>query len=175
MPDLFWEWRSSAFAMQGQGGLVKTSLTTYPWHMDQIPLSATVDGVSAVCIRNNAFLLVERAREPSKGWLAFPGGRREQGETPQEAAIRELHEETGIIATEVTYLTTVTFDYSTPEFPTAKPFRLAVFLAHDPIGEAIAADDAAAVHWLRVEEMAKFDVTESVLDVVVELAAGFKS
>ena len=143
--------------------------------MDQIPLSATVDGVSTVCIRDRAFLLVERAREPSKGWLAFPGGRREQGEMPQEAAIRELREETGITATEVTYLTTVTFDYSTPEFPAPKPFRLAVFLALDPMGEAIAADDAAAVHWLRVEEMAKFDVTESVLDVVRELAAGFKS
>ncbi|WP_457302170.1 NUDIX hydrolase [Phyllobacterium sp. P5_D12] len=143
--------------------------------MDQIPLSATVDGVSTVCIRDRAFLLVERAREPSKGWLAFPGGRREQGEMPQEAAIRELHEETGITATEVTYLTTVTFDYSTPEFPAPKPFRLAVFLALDPVGEAIAADDAAAVHWLRVEEMAAFDVTESVLDVANELARKFKT
>jgi len=142
--------------------------------MEQIPLSATVDGVSAVCIRDQAFLLVERAREPSKGRLAFPGGRREKGETPQDAAIRELHEETGITATEVTYLTTVTFDYSTSEFPTPKPFRLAVFLARDPMGEAIAADDAAAVHWLRVEEMAAFDVTESVLDVVHELAGEFK-
>jgi len=143
--------------------------------MNRIPLSATVDGVSTVCIRDQAFLLVERAREPSKGWLAFPGGRREQGETPHEAAIRELREETGISATEVAYLTTVTFDYSTPEFPAPKPFRLAVFLAHDPLGEAIAADDAAAVHWLRPEDMAAFDVTESVLDVVHELAAGFKS
>jgi len=143
--------------------------------MDQIPLSATVDGVSAVCIRDQAFLLVERGREPSKGWLAFPGGRREEGETPQEAAIRELHEETGITATEVTYLTTVTFDYSTPEFPTARPFHLAVFLAHDPMGEAIAADDAAAVHWLRVEEMAAFNVTESVLDVVNVLARRLKT
>ena len=68
----------------------------------------------------------------------------------------------------VTYLTTVTFDYSTSEFPTPKPFRLAVFLARDPVGEAVAADDAAAVHWLRVEEMAAFDVTESVLDVAHE-------
>lgn len=142
--------------------------------MDQIPLSATVDGVSAVCIRDNAFLLVERGREPSKGLLAFPGGRREEGETPQEAAIRELFEETGLVTTAVTYLTTVTFDYSTPEYPAAKPFRLAVFLAHDPMGEAVAADDAAAVHWLRVEEMAQFDVTESVLDVAHDLARTFK-
>jgi mutator protein MutT len=143
--------------------------------MDQVPLSATVDGVSAVCIRDQAFLLVERGREPSKGWLAFPGGRREHGETPQEAAIRELHEETGITATEVTYLTTVTFDYSTPEFPAPKPFRLAVFLVQDPTGEAVAADDAAAVHWLKLEEMSAFDVTQSVLDVVSELAGRFNS
>jgi mutator protein MutT len=143
--------------------------------MHQIPLSATVDGVSAVCIRDQAFLLVERGREPSKGWLAFPGGRREDGETPHTAAIRELYEETGIVATDVSYLTTVTFDYSTPEFPSPKPFRLAVFLAHDPMGEAIAADDAAAVHWLRVEEMTAFDVTESVLEVAQYLAHSFES
>lgn len=143
--------------------------------MDQIPLSATVDGVSAVCIRDGAFLLVERGREPSKGWLAFPGGRREEDEAPRDAAIRELYEETGIVATEVSYLTTVTFDYSTPEFPSPKPFRLAVFLARDPTGEAIAADDAAAVHWLRVEEMAAFDVTESVLEVAHYLAHSFES
>ena len=143
--------------------------------MDQIPLSATVDGVSAVCIRDRAFLLVERGREPSKGWLAFPGGRREEDEAPQDAAIRELYEETGIVATEVSYLTTVTFDYSTPEFPSPKPFRLAVFLARDPVGEAVAADDAAAVYWLRVEEMAAFDVTQSVLDVAHYLAHAFES
>lgn len=143
--------------------------------MDQIPLSATVDGVSAVCIRDRAFLLVERGREPSKGWLAFPGGRREEDEAPQDAAIRELYEETGIVATDVSYLTTVTFDYSTPEFPSPKPFRLAVFLARDPVGDAVAADDAAAVHWLRVEEMTAFDVTESVLEVAHYLAHSFES
>lgn len=142
--------------------------------MDQIPLVPTVDGVSAVCIRDHAFLLVERGREPSKGWLAFPGGSREDGETPQEAAIRELYEETGLAATQVTYLTTVTFNISTPEFPAAKPYNLAVFLAHDPVGEAVAADDAAAVHWLKVEEMAQFQVTESVLDVAYSLARKFK-
>lgn len=155
--------------------LVKRTCKAYRLDMDQIPLSPTVDGVSVVCIRDGAFLLVERGRDPSKGWLAFPGGRREDGETPQEAAIRELHEETGLAAAMVTYLTTVTFDYSTPEFPSPRPFRLAVFRAHDVLGEAIAADDAAAVHWLRYEEMTGFDVTESVLDVARELARDFES
>jgi 8-oxo-dGTP diphosphatase len=143
--------------------------------MVQIPLSPDVDGVSAVCIRNDAFLLVERGREPSKGWLAFPGGRREDGEAPDTAAMRELFEETGIRATEVTYLDTVVFDYSTPEFPASRPYHLAVFLAHDPVGDAVAADDAAAVHWLKVEEMAAFDVTASVLEMARKLAQDFKS
>ncbi len=143
--------------------------------MAQIPLSPTVDGVSAVCIRNEAFLLVERGREPSKGWLAFPGGRREEGEAPDAAAIRELFEETGIIATKVSYLDTVVFDYSTPEFPAPKAYHLAVFLAHDPVGEAVAADDAAAIHWLKFEEMAAFDVTPSVLDMAETLTRNFKS
>ncbi|MCO4319782.1 NUDIX domain-containing protein [Phyllobacterium sp. 21LDTY02-6] len=146
----------------------------YAFRMAQIPLSATVDGVSVVCIRGKAFLLVERSREPSKGWLAFPGGSREDGETPQEAALRELREETGLVATAVTYLDTVTFDLSTPEYPAPRPYRLAVFRAHDPIGEAIAADDAAAIHWLTFEEMAEHRVTESVLDFARHLAASFK-
>ncbi len=97
--------------------LVKRTCKAYRLDMDQIPLSPTVDGVSVGCIRDGAFLLVERGRDPSKGWLAFPGGRREDGETPQEAAIRELNEETGLSVAIITYLTTVTFDYSTPEFP----------------------------------------------------------
>ncbi|MGO4449506.1 NUDIX hydrolase [Phyllobacterium sp. TAF24] len=143
--------------------------------MAQIPLSPTVDGVSAVCVRNEAFLLVERGREPSKGWLAFPGGRREEGEAPDAAAIRELFEETGIIATKVSYLDTVVFDYSTPEFPAPKAYHLAVFLAHDPVGEAVAADDAAAVHWLKFEEMAAFDVTPSVLEMAETLTRNFKN
>ncbi|QND52496.1 NUDIX domain-containing protein [Phyllobacterium sp. 628] len=143
--------------------------------MAQIPLSPDVDGVSAVCIRDGAFLLVERGREPSKGWLAFPGGRREDGEAPQTAAIRELFEETGIRATEVSYLNTVVFDYSTPEFPAPKAYHLAVFLVHDATGDAVAADDAAAVHWLTLKEMAAFDVTESVLEMAHLLAKQFKS
>ena len=143
--------------------------------MEQIPLSATVDGASAVCIRDGAFLLVERGREPSKGWLAFPGGSCEDGEAPHEAAIRELFEETGMIANEVSYLTTYTFNYRTAEFPSPRPYRLAVFLVLEASGEAIANDDAAAVHWLRVDEMPEFQVTESVLEVVHFLAGEFES
>jgi ADP-ribose pyrophosphatase YjhB (NUDIX family) len=41
-------------------------------------------------------LAVRRAIAPRAGWLALPGGFIEVGESWQEAAARELHEETGV-------------------------------------------------------------------------------
>ena len=53
---------------------------------------------SAIVRNGDRLLLVRRINPPSKDMFAFPGGRGEEGETPAETAIRELHEETGILA-----------------------------------------------------------------------------
>ena len=52
--------------------------------------------VSVAIVRGNTVLLVKRARQPSQGFYAFPGGKVEAGETLEEAARRELREETGL-------------------------------------------------------------------------------
>ena len=44
----------------------------------------------------NKILLVKRAVEPAKGKYSLPGGFLEIDETPEECAIRELREETGL-------------------------------------------------------------------------------
>jgi len=45
---------------------------------------------------DNKLLAIRRGIEPCVGRLVFPGGYIDQGETWQEASVRELFEETGI-------------------------------------------------------------------------------
>lgn len=55
--------------------------------------------VPAACCfvrRGDELLFVQRAVEPAKGLWTLPGGFVELGETPEEAALRELEEETGL-------------------------------------------------------------------------------
>jgi mutator protein MutT len=56
----------------------------------------------AVVERNGQFLVGERPTGKSlAGYAEFPGGRVEAGETPEQAAVRECFEETGLRITVV--------------------------------------------------------------------------
>lgn len=57
------------------------------------PLPATC---LVVVDNENRILLVKRSVEPKKGFWCLPGGFMELGETPEQAALRELKEETGL-------------------------------------------------------------------------------
>lgn len=50
----------------------------------------------AIPTRNRRFLLIKRGLPPRKGAWGFPSGFIETGETPEEACLRELREETGV-------------------------------------------------------------------------------
>lgn len=56
-------------------------------------------------------LLIERARDPGKGLLAFPGGFVEARETGEAALAREIEEETGLAITQIRYLSSEINEY----------------------------------------------------------------
>jgi mutator protein MutT len=64
-----------------------------------------VSGAVAVFIlnNNNELLVCRRAHDPAKGTLDLPGGFVDLHETAEEAVMREIEEETGLIISELTY------------------------------------------------------------------------
>jgi 8-oxo-dGTP diphosphatase len=62
------------------------------------PLPVAVALLPVRCPDGSGLVVVRRDIEPARGELALPGGYVEVGETWQEAAVRELWEETGLTA-----------------------------------------------------------------------------
>ena len=57
------------------------------------------DVVIGIVNKNRKILMIKRAKKEGNLLWAFPGGKVEDGETKEQACIREVHEETGIIVT----------------------------------------------------------------------------
>ena len=55
-------------------------------------------GIATLLFRGDTLLLIRRARPPLMGALSFPGGAQKLGETAEDAARRELREETRLEA-----------------------------------------------------------------------------
>ena len=102
-------------------------------------------------------LLIRRGGEPFEGMWALPGGYLDNGETPLDAAVRELAEETGIFA-EREALREVGVWKEPGRDPRGR-FITTVFTVTVPTGTvAAAADDAAALVWLPIDTALAVDL-----------------
>jgi 8-oxo-dGTP diphosphatase len=122
-----------------------------------------IEAVSMIVRDGERFLLVRRGRPPAFDSHAFPGGLVEHGETLEEAARRELLEETGLVAGPVRLHETIVLE---AEHPDTRRFRLHVHLADGAAGTLAAGDDAASAGWYSLDEMAGIAVTASTLAMV---------
>lgn len=61
------------------------------------PLDLAV-GAGVICARHDTVLIIRRAKAPLAGQWSIHGGRVRPGEPAADAALRELHEETGVVA-----------------------------------------------------------------------------
>lgn len=103
----------------------------------------------AVVVRDGRALLVKRAREPFLGWWDVPGGYLEYGEHPEDAARRELKEETGLDIRIVRLLGVYVSRYG----PTEQRTLDLIYLAEVAGGEERPADDASEIRWFAPGEL----------------------
>lgn len=123
---------------------------------ESLPMAGRMATATTVVLRKRGnlieVLLEKRGKPPRVGAWSIPGGHIKPGESPQQGAIRELYEETGI---KVAYLEPMESELSAPD-RAAKDFAFATIV--DPRtevkanGGAKSADeaDAAALHWVDV-------------------------
>jgi 8-oxo-dGTP diphosphatase len=125
---------------------------------------AEIAAVGAIAIRGGCLLLIRRGHAPSRGRWSLPGGRVEAGETAQQALIREVAEETGLLV-EVGSLVGEVLRQG----PGGVTYRIQDFQVTPiddpaaPAGVATAGDDATDVAWVPVGEVASYQLSAGLL------------
>jgi 8-oxo-dGTP diphosphatase len=114
---------------------------------------APIAGVGAIIVDGDAVLLVQRAFEPLKGHWSLPGGALELGETLEEAVVREVLEETGLVIEPVTVVEA--FDRISHDDAGRVRYHyvLVDFLCRVTGGSLASASDALDARWVSRPEL----------------------
>jgi 8-oxo-dGTP diphosphatase len=120
--------------------------------------------VDAVWVAEGRILLVRRGRPPFRGRWALPGGFVELGETVEQAALRELEEETGLRPVGLRLLGV----YSRPDRDPRGPTVSVAFRMRGKPRTPTGGSDAREARWIPIARARglAFDHDEIVADAV---------
>ena len=123
-------------------------------------------GVGALILRGDEILLVERAREPLKGYWSLPGGVVEVGECLQDAIRREVLEETGLTVRPESVVEIFERIIRDGERRPEYHYVLIDYLCIIMDGVPRAGDDVSRTAWVRREALGSCRLTEGTLPVI---------
>ena len=125
-------------------------------------------GVGGVVLIDGRVVLIRRGKEPLRGRWVIPGGTVELGETLQEALVREMQEETGILVRPREVV--LVFDRIQREGPSVEYHYVIIDYACDYVsGELRAGSDADEVALVAPDELGRYDLPPQALDLVLDV------
>lgn len=110
-------------------------------------------GVGIVVFRGDDVLLAQRGKAPRRNTWSIPGGAQELGETVEEAARRELREETGLEVEFIGLIDVVDSINRDDDGRVQFHYTLVDLAAEWRSGEAVAGSDVAAVKWVKLADI----------------------
>jgi ADP-ribose pyrophosphatase YjhB (NUDIX family) len=117
--------------------------------------------VGLYVVKDGKVLLVRRGNEPGRGKWSLPGGRIRFGERSEEAALREMREETGLEVRLRRVVDVVDVFWQSEMGELLEHFVIVDFEAEVIGGELRPADDALDARWFSPEELEGLEMTES--------------
>lgn len=120
-------------------------------------------GIAIVQNELEQFLISHRqVGQHLAGKWEFPGGKVEEGETIEEAMLRELHEEVGLIGTAFSLFDSLNFQYEKLDL------TLHFYLISQFDGIA-ASKEGQEIKWVKAEKLVEYDFPKANLSIINKL------
>ncbi len=123
-------------------------------------------GIAVLRADPAAVLLIRRAKPPSQGAWALPGGAQLLGETAEEAARRELLEETGLRVGPLTLAGNVDSIHRDEDGRVQFHYTILDFCALHSEGEPVAGSDASEIVWAPMGELDRYDLWSEAVRII---------
>jgi len=121
---------------------------------------------SFAVFREDQVLLGSRAMPPNDTLYSIPGGVVEAGETLEEAALRELFEETGVRAQSLGFTGWSQFIERDEEGKVRRHFVVASFAGVWISGEGQASEELPTLRWMSLHQAGEMKLTQGLLPIL---------